>query len=314
MGFLRNVGVALLGSLLACIPEFESDLSLVEAPRVLALRSEPAEAAPGESVTVHALVAAPDGTHEQAELDWSLCVARRPLTTLAPIAPECAALLDDPEVIDALGSGPSVVATIPTDACRRFGPEPPPASPGEPTGRPVDPDPTGGYYQPVLAQLLDDDTVNLLQARITCGLAGATQAQAAEFAQTYQPNLAPAVEGVRLLEDELQLLAADPPARVGAEQHVELRVRWSEADAETHVYFDPIALELDTRREAIAVAWYTTAGRLADARTGRAEDDLTTHSDNTWVAPREAGLVFFWVVLRDDRGGVGWASFALEVE
>jgi hypothetical protein len=297
---------------LACIPEFESDLSLVEEPRVLALRSEPAEAKPGQTVTLHALVAAPDGTQAEAELDWSLCLARRPLSTLAPIAPECAALLDDPEVLDALGSGASVTATLPADGCRRFGPEPPAATAGEPTGRPVDPDPTGGYYQPILAQLLDDDSVNLLQVRITCGLAGATQAQAAEFQTRYEPNVAPTIERVLLRDGDIDLLAADPPARVGTEQSVELRVSW--AEAETHVYFDPITLEIDTRREAISVAWYTTAGRLAQARTGRAADDLATHSDNTWIAPSEAGLVWFWAVLRDDRGGVGWVNFALEVE
>lgn len=344
MGFLTKTRLAACGLALACVPEFESDLSLVDAPRVLALRSEPAEAAPGQTVTVHALVAEPDGTHEEAELAWSLCLARRPLTTLAPIAPECAALLDDPEILEALGSGPSVIATLPTDACRRFGPEPPPATPGEPTGRPVDPDPTGGYYQPILARLLDDDTVNLLQTRLTCGLAGATQAQAAEFQTRYQANVAPAIERVRLLGDDLDLLDVDPPPRVEPEQRVELRVSWidcpsepscgddrcslderaecpSDCDAvagcpgaETHVYFNPLALELDTRREAIAVAWYSSAGRLGEARTGRAEDDHATHSDNTWVAPRESGLARFWVVLRDDRGGVGWARFALEVE
>lgn len=324
MGLLKPQLAALAAviGLCACMPELDSDLSKVEAPRVLALRSEPAEAGPGQSVTVHALVAAPDGTLAEAELDWSLCLARRPLTTLAPIAPECAALVDDPAILDALGSGVSVSAKVPTDVCRRFGPEPPVSTPGEPTGRPVDPDPTGGYFQPILAQLLEDDSINLLQLRITCGLAGATQAQAADFALRYRPNIAPAIESVTL-DGEVELLDADPPVIVSADQPIDLRVRWAKcptepgtdcAGAETHVFFDPISLEVATRREAITVAWYSTAGQLGEARTGRAQDELATHSDNTWLAPSEAGPAWFWVVLRDDRGGVGWASFSVEVE
>lgn len=333
-----------LGLSLACVPEFESDLSLVEAPRVLALRSDPAEAAPGETVTVSALVAGPDGTVAEAELEWMSCLARRPLTSLAPIAPDCAALVDDDEILFALGTAITLTVSLPPDACRRFGPEPPTALAGEPTGRPVDPDPTGGYYQPILARLLDDGAVNLLQTRITCGLAGATQAQAAEFNTRHQANTAPVIERVELVDGELELLGADPPPRVTAGTRVDLRVAWTDcpvdaacgdglcsldeltlcpddcglvtgcAGAETHMYFDPVTLEVATRREAISVAWYTTAGRFDNARTGRGSDEVEATSDNSWTAPAEPGLVRFWAVVRDDRGGVGWAGFVLEVE
>ena len=64
---------------LGCAPDFEVDLALVDRPRVLALASTPAEAAPGEVVMLTALVATPGGTSGDAALDWSTCLARRPL-------------------------------------------------------------------------------------------------------------------------------------------------------------------------------------------------------------------------------------------
>lgn len=364
MGFLigilddwsTGVGRALAGVLmgvgtLACAPELDNDLSLIERPRVIALRSEPAEAAPGESVTLSALVAAPDGTLVDAVLDWSFCIARRPLAELGPIAPQCVTLVEDPDAVDeaavtAIGEGATIDAALPEDGCRLFGPEPPPAMPGEPTGRPVDPDATGGYYQPILVRLLDESpSLELLRTRLACGLTGATQAQSAEYTLRYQRNIAPAIAGVARIDGgEVELLGVDPIASVGVGERIELRVRWTDcpsepscgdqlcsldevttctADcealpgclgAETHVYFDPLELRVATRREGIGVTWYTTAGRLDEARTGRATDELEPTSDNGWQAPDEPGLVHFWVVLRDDRGGTGWASFDLQVE
>ena len=76
------LGLALLA---ACIPDLPRDQGLVTAPRVLAVRAVPAEAPPGARVELSALVAgAPaDG------LEWALCVARKPLTELGPVAQEC---------------------------------------------------------------------------------------------------------------------------------------------------------------------------------------------------------------------------------
>jgi hypothetical protein len=297
---------------LGCAPDFEVDLALVDRPRVLALASTPAEAAPGETVMLTALVATPEGTSVDAMLDWSTCLARRPLAELGPIAADCVGL--EESAIAVIGQGVSVEATLPSDACRLFGPEPPPAMPGEPTGRPVDPDPTGGYYQPILGTF-DDGELNLLKVRLACGLAGATQAQAAEYTLRYRRNVAPAVAEFGLV---------DGSASIGPGEHVDLRLRWAECPeqeteegctgAETHVFFDPLALEVATRREAIAVAWYATAGEFDDARTGRGSADLEPSSDNGWTAPSEPGTVHFWVVLRDDRGGVGWAELDVEIE
>jgi hypothetical protein len=49
-------------------------------------------------------------------------------------------------------------------------------------------------------------------------------------------------------------------------------------------------------------------------RVGRDGSDTTVNVVNTWTAPTTPGIVRIWVVLRDARGGVGWESYALDVE
>jgi hypothetical protein len=316
MGLLIRSWPCLLA--LACVPEFDGDPALVDRPRVLAISSSPAEAAPGEMVTLRALIASPTGTLRETPLGWSLCLARRPLAELGPIAPAC---LEDEDTVDEavmkwLGFAATVDAELPADACRLFGPEPPATMPGEPTGRPVEPDPTGGYFQPVLARLYDDETsLELLKVRIACGLAGATQEQAAEYAQRYARNVAPEV---------LEFGLDDGSTHIEPGAHVELHASWIDCPretgspgcggAETHVFFDPIDLAVEVRREAISVAWFASAGTFDEPRTGMGSDQLDSTSHNGWTAPSEPQIVHAWVVLRDDRGGVAWADLDLQVE
>ena len=83
------------------------------------------------------------------------------------------------------------------------------------------------------------------------------------------------------------------------------------AGAEDYLYLDISSQALVMRREGMHVAWYATAGNFDSDSTGRDESDMTTSSDNVWHAPAQPGNVHIWVVLQDDRGGVGWDSFTL---
>jgi hypothetical protein len=336
MGLLMRPSIAAL-LLCACVPDLATDLSRVDAPRVLAVSATPAEAAPGEPVTLTALYADASGTLAEAPLAWSLCTARRPLAELGPVSRAC--LDAGSESLLTLGTGLSVQATLPADACRLFGPEPPPASDGQPSGRPVDPDPSGGYYQPILAAAPEP---TLFQVRLGCGLAGATQQQSAEFRRRYQANAAPAI--ATLAADGV-VLPTDAPLVASAGQAVVLRVSWATcpeeptcgdglctldeaADtcpgdctgapgcggAETYLRFDPAALALARQREALRVAWYATAGTFDLTSTGRAASERDATSDNTWTAPDEPGPATIWVVLRDDRGGASWRALTIDVQ
>jgi hypothetical protein len=69
------------------------------------------------------------------------------------------------------------------------------------------------------------------------------------------------------------------------------------------------------QREGIHVSWYASAGRFDQDRTGNAGSDYNTTSDNTWTAPSSSPMaVRLWIVLRDDRGGIGWSEYQLDVE
>ena len=61
------------------------------------------------------------------------------------------------------------------------------------------------------------------------------------------------------------------------------------------------------------VSWYATAGAFDTETTGRAEDDPATTTPNGWSAPGAPGVVHVWIVLRDSRGGVDFASYDLNV-
>ena len=85
------------------------------------------------------------------------------------------------------------------------------------------------------------------------------------------------------------------------------------AGSEPFAYLNPQSHELVDRHEAMRVSWFATAGSFNLDRNGNDGSDTTTTSDNVWVAPA-AGTVHMWVVLHDDRGGIGWGSYTITVQ
>jgi hypothetical protein len=311
----------------ACVPSFDDNLSLIEQPQVLAVQAEPAEAAPGESVQLRALVARADSNAQAPVLVWGLCLARKPLTELGPVNTVCIqAPAAAPDSIIALGSGVSVQATLPTDACRLFGPSLPEPMNGEPAGRPVDPDPTGGYYQPVTVTLKSDSVTTLGAVRIFCPPAGLDLDQAAAFNSNYRRNENPVLTSINIVDDGGIVRAlptsSAPALSVRPGQVVEFQTEWaacSDADsctgAETFVTFNADTRQLDTKHESLRVSWYASAGTFAHFVTGRDEGEFAlTNTSNTWTAPQAAADAQIWLVLRDSRGGQSFRSFAVSVQ
>lgn len=341
------LGVLALGALItACAPDTEGGASLIDAPRVLALRSEPAEAAPGEAVTWSALFAGPDGLEDPARIDWALCTQRKPLTTAGPISLRC--LERRGKYLQQLGSGEQVNGTLPKEGCSTFGPNPAAAQPGESSARPADPDSSGGYYQllRVLAPHTEDGFA-VGATRLDCGIAGATQEQAVDFSLRHHRNENPALEKlIASVSGKKTTLGPLTPWRVKRGQRIELRAEWPacptrstcgdgvcgsgetvdecEADckephgcqgAESFVQLDAIERKIVEHRESIRVSWFATNGAFEHDRSGRAEDQAKiNYVDNTWTAPLRAAEVNLWVVLRDNRGGVAFEQFVLDVK
>ncbi|MBU6162525.1 MAG: hypothetical protein KGO50_15515, partial [Myxococcales bacterium] len=186
-----------------CVPDVDDDESVVVAPRLIAVTAQPAEVAPGETVTWTAWIASPDGTLETATAPvWSQCLVRPSLAEAGSVSQRC--LRGEEGTFIALGQGTVVQGIVPADACARFGPDPPPVEPGQPAGSPASPDVTGGYRQPLI--LRGDASWSydqlILEQRIRCNLAGATPEESVRFRQQYRNNTNPRLTTLQVLDDD----------------------------------------------------------------------------------------------------------------
>jgi hypothetical protein len=345
--------------LLACAPEFSERSSAVTAPRVLGIRSNPAEVLPGGAVSYQLLVGGVQGTVASPHADWSYCTQPKATNELNDVAPQC---FGQGDFVVPFGSGATPTGILPVNACAQFGPDVPQPSSGsgsdssgnsitQTQGRPTDADSTGGYYQPVILDVQTAGTriPTLAETRITCGLAGSTGEQFEEYNERTKINENPQLSSVLVSsqgDSELTPEDAPKPLAVSASTLLTLRANWpgcpsvpscgdgmcSPGEAiqdcpddctnpvgcggsESFAYLDPETHVLVDRHESMRVSWFASGGSFYTDHTGRAQEEFTqTSSDNTWTAPEGPGPVFIWVVLRDDRGGVDWQSFKVNVQ
>ncbi len=309
MVVLRRVGFGLSfafgATIAACDDPLVDYSSTVAAPRVLAVRVEPAEAAPGEIVSVTALIAGPSGTLTDARPRWGLCNERKPLADPGPVSPLCAR---NEGILAPVGEGLAVSVTLPKDACRLFGPDRPPPKDGEPAGRPVDPDPTGGFYQPLFLQGAPLAEPTLAELRVVCGIGAAPQAEIVGFGQRYKRNTNPTPGEI-----------VAPPTLPAGQRGI-LRIGWPDCPStdscggpELYTVYDPESRTLGERRETMRVSWFATRGTFDVPRTGASDGPGVFGSTNGFTVPDEPGPLTIWVVVRDDRGGVGYREITLPV-
>lgn len=294
----RCCGVALLVVAPAsCVPTLSGSDSLITGTRILAIKAEPAEAAPGAKVTFTPLVVGPDGTMSAAPMTWDFCTAQKPITDDNVVSNAC---LGSGALV-AAGAGPTATANTPAKGCSLFGPDT--ASTGF---RPRDPDSTGGFYQPLRAALPGAPDAFAL-ARIHCDLPNASASAAAAFSKAYKLNQNPKLQPLTATVNGASVALGSIPA--GA--RVTLEASWPASSAETFAYFDPSSQTVTTQREAMQVAWYASDGSFDTESTGRASGDMATTSDDAWQAPDAAQTTHVWTVLRDSRGGIDFASYDL---
>lgn len=349
---VTGVTAAVLAWLLvvACEPSLNETTYAVTSPRVLAVLAVSsqvvgdggsdatiAEAVPGGAanaggeVTLSALYVGPDGGIDAGTFDWAFCVARNPLANLGPVSPLCAQRSGPPTVFQEVGASSSVTAVVPTNACNNFGPDVPmvvvTADGGaQSPGRPVDPDSTGGYYQPV--RFAAGDQIAQAFVRINCGNPpGATPAQLgplSTFATVANTN--PAIESVKfnLTDGGMATLKEEGQGTnpFSVFQEFMLHAYWDMCPpdastctgSQTYALLDPLTFQVVHPQEQMRASWFSTAGTFANDTTapdGAAAVDQ--HADNSWTAPATPQKVYVWVVLRDNRGGVGWKSYVFDV-
>jgi hypothetical protein len=263
-----------------CDDALDQRLAIIDEPRILAVLSEPAEARPGQEVTYRAIVAGPGG-EVTPDATWAFCLASKPPTEDNAVSAAC---LDD-AALAALGPGTTVTAALPTDGCIRFGPDTPPNG-----FRPRDPDPTGGYYQPVRADV--DALISFGLSRITCKLPTAPADVAKQYDVEYVANTNPVLDPI------------DPAlADVAANTDVTLVASWPAETIESYLWYDPLARRLVERNESLRLSWFATGGSIDVDASSVDDDNLATSVSTTWHVPA-AGPASLWFVLRDSRGGI----------
>jgi len=167
-----------------CVPTLSGSDSLITGTRILAIKAEPAEAAPAVKVTFTTLVAAPGGTVSGAPIVWDFCTAPKPITEDNSVSNAC---LGSGALVPA-GAGPTAAANTPGKGCTLFGPDT-----GSTGFRPRDPDSTGGFYQPLRAELSGAPDAFAL-TRIKCDLPNASADAATAFAKAYKLNKNPQLQ------------------------------------------------------------------------------------------------------------------------
>lgn len=337
----RVLPASIVALVVACAPTLPDTVPIVTSARVLGVQASPPEGKPTTQTTFTALVVDEHGNVTKPPATWAFCDARNPLANLGPVSNECY-VENDPN-LKPIGAGASAAGAIPDIACRQFGPEVPEPVMGQPPGRPVDPDTTGGYYQPVTVFL--DGVASIYRARLSCGVAGASPDEAAQYNTRYRPNVNPVVQSLSVGGTKWADDTTGKTNTVKAGTKVELQVAWPTcplvdkcgdgvcgpdetksgcaADctnpkgctgAERYVLFDLVQQQVVDAREGINVSWFATGGSFDLDRTGSSSNDDTTDSTNGWTTPTQTGPAHVWVVLHDDRGGVGWAGFAVQVQ
>lgn len=194
--------------LAACAPSLPAETWRITRPRVIAVRAIPSEISPGKDATFQALIVGPNGPVVGATPAWAACGARPSLAEPEPVAVTC--LTDESDRLTPLDFGEQVTWTVAKDACSVFGPNPPTAKEGQPAGRPVDPDITGGWYLPIRVDgLTPSDDATVYRARLRCPLSGAGPEEAAHFVQGYRVNTPPDLAQLRVRRQSGQVETVD---------------------------------------------------------------------------------------------------------
>jgi hypothetical protein len=307
------VALAAIGFSSGCKPSVGRAPSLIVGPEILAVRANPAEAKPEDTVTYDMLVVSTDGTAAGATGSWDVCTTPKPPAESNSVAAACV------QAPPGDSQGASFKTPVPTNACTLFGPIAPQPQAGQEPYRPRDPDSTGGYYLPVrtvVSGLGEQTLTAFAMERITCNLVGASALVIQDYNARHKPNANPGIAALDMVNaNATHVSFADGPITVQSGAEIALQAAFASDSAETYPVFDSDTQALVDHRESLRLFWFATDGEFAHDRTGRSEDDPETTSDNTWTAPHVAGAtpVHLWLVLRDSRGGVDFVGYDLTV-
>lgn len=309
---MRWVVLVLLAGILAtaCGSEDRRPRTLVDTVRILGVKAEPPEVGPLQASELSVLAVDPQG--RALGVLWLACdPVFDPAPGAAPYsACEAAANLTDPSAAaDLFASGAARPLSFdPSAATARWTP------PTGEDGAPVD----------LLAALPDGDPRRRIGGSVTLVVIAAPladlEAALADPSRGFDPENA-AVALKRLTVSEAPTPNANPTlegVRVGGEvvrdgdtaqvvsaSDVPLAALAASGSAEDWTLVHPDGRET-AEAETLVASWYATYGDFEAVRSQPGEPNL-------FFAPRGAGTLELWVVLRDGRGGTDWLSLKVAV-
>lgn len=269
--------------LLACTeldlsPEWELDRL-----RLLAIRAEPAEPRPGETVAFTSLSYVPDGAEWSAV--WFACVTAAGCT-LDP------ALLEGLDQAETPEEQAELMAAL--AAAGFIG-----AEPGFPPSWPVPADALDGLTE---AEALEGVGANV-QVTLTAADDTELVLRRMPVSLAATPNLNPDIGGVLVDGDPVE---ADGTFTADAGETFELRAVVA-GGLEDYLYTNTDG-EVEERTEDLEWRWYAELGTL-----NFGDDDIEGASTMEWTAPDSAGESVLHAVVLDGRGGMGWWTVHAEV-
>ena len=299
----------LLMLVMGCGPEFDP-ASLVTGLRVLAVKAEPPELAPGETSTLTPLIVDSRGMDAGTpRVTWSLCL-QAPLPGSA-VSKDCLSTdLGTSDIVTELGEGPTMQVTMPNVTQQQLG----------------IPDSTGGVYLPVIMRVTDGvETVSTVyRLRYTAKISTPF------FTGPIQPpNHNPKIDDILVSYGNDGGIAHLDEIKINAKDRIAMRASLSDDSAEMYPQIegalDPSKISLDGGikffdggidigsihlvevTETLRVSWFTNIGRFVPDVTGEAGKlDAELRLDKYLVTP--PADIDLYIVVRDDRGGTDFTT------
>ena len=329
---LLVVAALLLGGCSSDLPA----ASFIDKLRVLAVRATAPEIAPGETTTLDALAVEPlvpsldGGAPAPLSYVWLACALPTGTLTVAPcgvgsglsastMPPSCA---DQPA---------APLCLIGTDATVEYHGDPGALAAGAASTQLLLTVAVADTSAGAIGCLLDIAANDGLPANPDHCVVALKRLTVSDPAQrTAAPNANPTLADFYATTPSGYAQTLDDGSGVWQYAPGEDLAQWNIA---AHRSDDAAEEKADGTYEALTVSWFTTAGHLDGGRSLYLPPDCTTPSacadqlpetgaDTIWYAPTQdqaaptvdaGGLVDFWAVIRDDRGGVGWRAGSLRL-
>jgi hypothetical protein len=297
-------------SLVGCGEDFDP-YNRLAGLRVLAIKAEPPAPAMGETTTLSALVFSEEAD-PNVSFAWTWCPLPGPANEGYPCLVQEAQIQEAASAVGMtvppfdLGTGPTAslqhaLSPIVLQAICT-------GTPGLP--RLVDADCQGGFPVQIMLKVkaAGDEVISVRSVRL-------------RFAPEHEPNANPFIEGltVRLPDTEEDLpVMTTPEHTLPRAKETTVKATVPAAVSEPYTGLDENRQPAPTQ-EQLTLTWFVESGDTDDERTRFVHDGLRPQEafENKWTPDRTkdyardtARLI---VVIRDDRGGIGWLPAAVKL-